>query len=100
MFNALMFGAFVHAADIDNSVTIYLCVSLLMSCNFSFFLGLVLVLFGILPAVMSWSDRYSSSSPSMTIPRIVPGGKLTLSLVIGGAGYIILSEILEKFGLP
>ncbi|KAH9790367.1 hypothetical protein KPL71_003375 [Citrus sinensis] len=60
----------------------------------------VLVLFGILPAVMSWSDRYSSSSPSMTIPRIVPGGKLTLSLVIGGAGYIILSEILEKFGLP
>lgn len=60
----------------------------------------VLVLFGILPAVMSWSDRYSSSSPSMTIPRIVPGGKLTLSLVIGGAGYVILSEILEKFGHP
>ncbi|KAH9741858.1 hypothetical protein KPL70_002772 [Citrus sinensis] len=60
----------------------------------------VLVLFGILPAVMSWSDRYSSSSPSMTIPRIVPRGKLTLSLVIGVAGYIILSEILEKFGLP
>lgn len=34
-----MFGAFVHAADIDNSVTIYLCVSLLMSCNFFFFFG-------------------------------------------------------------
>ncbi|KAH9790369.1 hypothetical protein KPL71_003375 [Citrus sinensis] len=48
----------------------------------------------------TYGDRYSSSSPSMTIPRIVPGGKLTLSLVIGGAGYIILSEILEKFGLP
>ncbi|KAH9741861.1 hypothetical protein KPL70_002772 [Citrus sinensis] len=48
----------------------------------------------------TYGDRYSSSSPSMTIPRIVPRGKLTLSLVIGVAGYIILSEILEKFGLP
>lgn len=57
----------------------------------------VLVLFGILPAAMCWSDRYSNSSPSVKLPQLVPGGRITLSLVIGGAGYIILSEILEKF---
>ncbi|PON59204.1 Tryptophan/tyrosine permease [Parasponia andersonii] len=58
----------------------------------------VLVLFGILPAAMSWSDRYSALSPSMNLPRLVPGGKLTLSIVLGGAGYVIFSELLEKFG--
>lgn len=65
----------------------------------------VLVLFGIFPAAMSWSDRYSNpsdrySNPSdfSKIPLLVPGGKLTLSLVIGGAGFIILSEVIEKFG--
>lgn len=58
----------------------------------------VLVLFGILPAAMSWSDRYSNSSDFPKIPLLVPGGKLTLSLVIGGAGFVILSEVVEKFG--
>ncbi|KAB2615287.1 hypothetical protein D8674_021875 [Pyrus ussuriensis x Pyrus communis] len=45
----------------------------------------VLVLFGIVPAAMSWSDRYSSSSSSvgMKLPQLVPGGRLTLSLVVG-----------------
>ncbi|KAM7528515.1 hypothetical protein LguiB_031925 [Lonicera macranthoides] len=58
----------------------------------------VLVLFGIFPAAMSWSDRYSNPSDFSKIPLLVPGGKLTLSLVIGGAGFIILSEVIEKFG--
>ncbi|KAK6153191.1 hypothetical protein DH2020_012830 [Rehmannia glutinosa] len=58
----------------------------------------VLVLFGVLPAAMSWSDRYSESSESPKIPMLVPGGKLTLSLVIGGAGLVILTEIIENFG--
>lgn len=58
----------------------------------------VLVLFGVLPAAMSWSDRYSESSESLKIPLLVPGGKLTLSLVMGGAGLVILTEILENFG--
>ncbi|KFK26400.1 hypothetical protein AALP_AA8G243700 [Arabis alpina] len=58
----------------------------------------VMVLFGILPAAMSWSDRYSASSSTATsLPQLVPGGKLTLSLVMGAAGYVILSEIVEKF---
>lgn len=58
----------------------------------------VLVLFGILPAAMSWSDRSSSSEQSPRLPYLVPGGKLTLSLIIGGAGCVILSELLENFG--
>jgi len=58
---------------------------------------LVLVLFGIIPAAMAWSDRYSSSSTSIKLPQLVPGGKVTLSLVMGAAGCIILSEILENF---
>ncbi|KAK2641048.1 hypothetical protein Ddye_022811 [Dipteronia dyeriana] len=34
----------------------------------------VLMLFGILPAAMCWSDRYSNSSPSVKLPLLVPGG--------------------------
>ncbi|CAL1403451.1 unnamed protein product [Linum trigynum] len=60
----------------------------------------VLVLFGILPAAMAWSDRYSSTSLSMKLPELVPGGKVTLSLLIGGAGSVILSELVEKLGHP
>lgn len=62
----------------------------------------VLVLFGIVPAAMSWSDRYSSSSSSvgMKLPQLVPGGRLTLSLVVGGAGCVIFSEIFDKLGHP
>ncbi|XP_048605494.1 tryptophan-specific transport protein isoform X2 [Brassica napus] len=55
----------------------------------------VLVLFGILPAAMSWSDRYVVSSSTAT--QLVPGGKVTLSLVMGAAGYVIVSEIIENF---
>ncbi|XP_040362906.1 tyrosine-specific transport protein isoform X3 [Rosa chinensis] len=60
----------------------------------------VLVLFGIVPAAMSWSDRYSSSSTAVKLPQLVPGGRLTLSLVVGGAGYIISSEIIDKLSNP
>ena len=63
-----------------------------------FFVIVVLVLFGILPAAMSWSDRYSDLSESPKLPLLVPGGKLTLSLVIGGAGFVILSDLIEIFG--
>ncbi|KAK9122603.1 hypothetical protein Sjap_012205 [Stephania japonica] len=56
----------------------------------------VLVLFGLLPAAMSWSERYAHKSESPKLPQLVPGGRLTLSLVMGGAGFVILSEILEK----
>ncbi|KAF3454093.1 hypothetical protein FNV43_RR04540 [Rhamnella rubrinervis] len=51
-------------------------------------------------AAMSWSDRYLAPSSSLKLPQLVPGGRLTLSLVIGGAGLVIFSELLEKFGYP
>ncbi|PIA53203.1 hypothetical protein AQUCO_00900056v1 [Aquilegia coerulea] len=60
----------------------------------------VLVLFGILPAAMSWSDRYSDDSELLKLPPLVPGGRVTLSLVMGGAGSVIVSEILENFMRP
>ncbi|KAL4590637.1 hypothetical protein LXL04_003574 [Taraxacum kok-saghyz] len=56
----------------------------------------VLVLFGIVPAAMCWSDRYSKSGSS-NVSELVPGGRFTLSLVIGGAGYVILSELIHNF---
>lgn len=59
---------------------------------------LVLVLFGILPAAMSWSDRQSKSITSMKLPKLVPGGHLTLAVIGGGAGWVILSELLENLG--
>ncbi|XP_077254178.1 tryptophan/tyrosine permease isoform X3 [Tasmannia lanceolata] len=57
----------------------------------------VLVLFGILPAAMSWSERYSDTSRSPLLPPLVPGGRFTLALVISGAICVILSEIFGKF---
>ncbi|XP_019460267.1 PREDICTED: uncharacterized protein LOC109359997 isoform X3 [Lupinus angustifolius] len=57
----------------------------------------VLVLFGVIPAAMSWSDRYSKSSPSVKLPELVPGGRITLLLVLGGSGYVLLSELIENF---
>ncbi|KAH0455115.1 hypothetical protein IEQ34_017039 [Dendrobium chrysotoxum] len=56
----------------------------------------VLVLFGVLPGAMSWSERYSSSSSSSMVPPLVPGGKITLTIVIGVAMIIIFWELLEN----
>ncbi|XP_026457222.1 uncharacterized protein LOC113357945 [Papaver somniferum] len=58
----------------------------------------VLVLFGILPAAMSWSERQSNSAQAQITPRLVPGGKVSLAFMIGGAGYVISSELLENLG--
>lgn len=44
---------------------------------------------------MSWSDRYVVSSSTAT--QLVPGGKVMLSVVMGAAGYVIVSEIVENF---
>ncbi|KAF3782444.1 Tyrosine-specific transport protein [Nymphaea thermarum] len=57
----------------------------------------VLVLFGVLPAAMSWSERYNRASSSLIASPLVPGGRLTISFVAGGAGWVILSEILANF---
>ncbi|CAL5085281.1 unnamed protein product [Urochloa decumbens] len=54
----------------------------------------VLVLFGVFPAAMSWSERYSDELQAPVAP-IVPGGKVTLGVVMGGALLIIVSEIIK-----
>jgi len=54
------------------------------------------VLFGVLPAAMSWSERYSDAFQSSTIPPLVPGGKLTLITVMGGALLVIFSVLFEN----
>ncbi|KZV40463.1 hypothetical protein F511_35932 [Dorcoceras hygrometricum] len=58
----------------------------------------VLVLFGILPAAMSWVDRGSAQSKSSRFQTLVPGGNFTLSLVIGAAALVILTELLDDLG--
>ncbi|XP_028554258.1 uncharacterized protein LOC110102257 isoform X3 [Dendrobium catenatum] len=60
------------------------------------FIADFLVLFGVLPGAMSWSERYSSSSASSMVPPLVPGGKITLTIVIGFAMIIIFWELLEN----
>ncbi|CAN6226452.1 unnamed protein product [Urochloa humidicola] len=54
----------------------------------------VLVLFGVFPAAMSWSERYSDELEA-PVPPIVPGGKYTLGVVIGGALLVIVSEVIK-----
>ncbi|TVT98012.1 hypothetical protein EJB05_56729 [Eragrostis curvula] len=58
------------------------------------FIADFLVLFGVLPAAMSWSERYSDELKE-PVPTIVPGGKFTLSVVMGGALLEIFSEIIK-----
>eukprot|EP01018_Ginkgo_biloba_P036955 Gb_03200 [translate_table: standard] len=57
----------------------------------------VLVLFGILPAAMAWTERYTEACLPPPVPTIVPGGRITLSMVMGVAGFVITSELLENF---
>ncbi|KAF0907398.1 hypothetical protein E2562_015889 [Oryza meyeriana var. granulata] len=54
----------------------------------------VLVLFGVFPAAMSWSERYLDDLEA-PVPPIVPGGKFTLAFVMGGALLVIFSEIFK-----
>lgn len=51
----------------------------------------MLVLFGLLPAAMAWSERYGDST--LTHNEIVPGGQFTILAVGGTAGAIITYEL-------
>lgn len=57
----------------------------------------VLVLFGVLPAMMAWSERYGGTTVTST--QIVQGGRLSLICIGGLAGAVILAEFLELVGL-
>ena len=59
----------------------------------------ILTLFGIIPAAMAWSMRYTGDESVPLVPPVVPGGKLTLGAMTGGAVLVIGLEVAEKFGL-
>jgi len=58
----------------------------------------ILTLFGILPASMAWSQRYGPEAEP-AVPDVVPGGKVALALMIGGAAAVIALEIAERIGV-
>lgn len=44
---------------------------------------------------MSWSERDSNGSLAPRVSSLVPGGRYTLALVMAGAIFVIISEILK-----
>lgn len=54
----------------------------------------VLVLFGLFPVAMVWSERFSRPPTTLTRIEIVPGGRPMLLLVGGTAAAIIGRELL------
>ncbi|TYI64972.1 hypothetical protein E1A91_D09G125300v1 [Gossypium mustelinum] len=48
----------------------------------------------------TYGDRYSTPSTSVKLPELVPGGRLTLTLVMLCSGGVIVTEILESLGHP
>jgi tyrosine-specific transport protein len=64
--------------------------------TFVLVLRAVLVLFGILPAAMAWSERYSGTVLPPATKPIVPGGRVTLAFYMGAAGLVITSEAISK----
>lgn len=56
----------------------------------------VLTLFGILPAAMAWTERYGNACIPSPFKPIVPGGRVVLGVIIGGAGYVITSDIISS----
>lgn len=54
----------------------------------------VLVLFGLIPVAMVWSERYARPPTTLTRTEIVPGGQLVLLGVGGSAAAIIGRELL------
>ena len=57
----------------------------------------VMVLFGVLPAAMVWSERHMQTT--LTQIRVVPGGRPTLLLVGGTAVAIIVNEFAKSIGV-
>lgn len=56
----------------------------------------VLVLFGIMPAAMVWSERYGAVLPPAANIRVVPGGRGPLLVVGGLAGAVILHSMITS----
>jgi len=57
----------------------------------------ILVLFGLLPAAMAWTQRYGrDASPALSDDAMVPGGRGTLGAIAAVAASIIGLETLER----
>ena len=56
----------------------------------------VLVLFGIMPAAMVWSERYGQST--LTQIRVVPGGRAMLIGSGGIAAAIVADQLVKLVG--
>ena len=54
----------------------------------------VLVLFGLMPAAMVWTERYGGVLSPEAAVRIVPGGRTTLIAVGGISGAVIVQSAL------
>ena len=54
------------------------------------------LLFGLVPAVMAWKQRYGSDRADVVAPPMVPGGRVTLVAIMGVAAAIIGDGVAEK----
>ncbi len=54
------------------------------------------ILFGIIPALMVWKGRYNLG---WTSERLVPGGKVTLAIVIAFATGVVVMQLLRELGV-
>jgi tyrosine-specific transport protein len=65
----------------------------LLALNYAGSFGAV-ILFGILPALMVWSGRYFKKIDNI---RIVPGGRLMLTLVLVISVAVIILQVIQEF---
>ena len=55
----------------------------------------ILVIFGLLPALMAWEQRYGADAEPL-VEDAVPGGRAGLAAIAGGAAAVIGLETWEK----
>ncbi|KAK3270626.1 hypothetical protein CYMTET_20980 [Cymbomonas tetramitiformis] len=58
----------------------------------------VLVLFGVMPGAMAWSERYfvDKGNAGAKDAYLVPGGKVAIGALIAFAGTIIIGDVIER----
>jgi len=59
----------------------------------------VSTLFLVLPPIMAWQQRYGESNNSLTVPPMVPFGKIPLGSLWKAAGTLILEQGADKLGV-
>ena len=59
----------------------------------------VSTLFLVLPPIMVWKQRYGEEEMTLTVPPMVPGGKIPLASLWKAAGTLILEQGADKLGL-